>query len=225
MKRPHAVRLFVLSILILPALVSIVFAGGWATITLNDFPDYAVAGKPLNLVFTVRQHGQTPLGGLQPGVQATTANGRVATAVVKPGSTRGEYAAALTLPAPGEWTIVINSGFNANATTLPNLKVVAAGAPLPASFSPATRGLRLFTAKGCVGCHRHLEVNPEHKTDARFDLTGRRFQQDYLKKFLNDPSIKPAEMPDLKLKEDEIEALAAFINKTSVKQQPDVRRP
>jgi len=81
-------------------------------------------------------------------------------------------------------------------------------------------GLRLFTAKGCVGCHRHLEVNPEHKTDTKFDLTGRRFQQDYLKKFLADPSIKPAEMPNLNLKQDEIEALAAFINKAVVKQQP-----
>ena len=33
-----------------------------------------------------------------------------------------------------------------------------------------------------------------------------------------DPSIKPAEMPNLKLKDDEIEALAAFINKLASKQ-------
>jgi mono/diheme cytochrome c family protein len=174
----------------------------------------------VNLAFTIRQHGQTPLVGLQPGVRATTANGRVTTAVVRPGASSGEYTAALNLPEPGEWTIVIDSGFNASATTLPNLKVIGPGTPAPTSFSPATRGLRLFTAKGCVGCHRHLEVNPEHKTDTKFDLTGRRFQQDYLKKFLADPSIKPAEMPNLNLKQDEIEALAAFINKAVVKQQP-----
>ena len=138
MKSQYLVR-FVLSMLVLFALVSIAFAGGWATITLNDFPDYAVAGQALNLTFTIRQHGQTPLGGLQPGVRATTGNGRIATAVVKPGASRGEYAAALTLPEPGEWTIVIDSGFNASATTLPNLKVIAAGTPAPTSFSPATR--------------------------------------------------------------------------------------
>jgi mono/diheme cytochrome c family protein len=219
MKSQYLVR-FVLSMLVLFALVSIAFAGGWATITLNDFPDYAVAGRALNLTFTIRQHGQTPLAGLQPGVRATTGNGRIATAVAKPGASRGEYAAVLTLPEPGEWTIVIDSGFNESATTLPNLKVIAAGTAAPTSFSPATRGLRLFAAKGCVGCHRHLEVNPERKTDTKFDLTGRRFQQDYLKKFLADPSIKPAEMPNLNLKQDEIEALAAFINKAVVKQQP-----
>jgi len=218
MKSQQLVR-FVLSMLVSFALVSIAFAGGWATITLNDFPEYTVAGKPWNLIFTVRQHGQMPLAGLRPSVRATTANGRIATTVAKPTATRGEYTATLTLPEPGEWTIVIDSGFNASATKLQNLRVIAAGTPVPTPFSPATRGLRLFTAKGCVGCHRHLEVNPEHKTDARFDLTGRRFQQDYLKKFLADPNIKPAEMPNLNLKEDEIEALAAFINKASVKQQ------
>ena len=65
-----------------------------------------------------------------------------------------------------------------------------------------------------------MEVNPEHTTDAKFDLTGKRFQPDYLRKFLADPSIKPAEMPNLKLKEDEIEALAAFLNKGLMKQVP-----
>jgi cytochrome c553 len=217
MKRRDIISL-VCSLLIVIAVVTIAFAGGWATITLAEFPDYAVAGKPLNLNFTVRQHGQTPLAGLQPTVRARTANGLVAMAAATPGATRGEYVASLTLPQPGDWTITIASGFNDSTTTLPNLRVIASGSPMPNAFSPATRGLRLFAAKGCVGCHRHVEVNPERTTDARFDLTGKRFQQDYLKKFLADPSIKPAEMPNLKLKEDEIEALAAFVNKVASKQ-------
>src|SRR5262249_31449745 len=136
---------------------------------------------------------------------------------------RGEYAAAVTFPEPGEWTVTITSGFNTSETTLPALKVVASGSPVPAAFVPATRGVRLFTAKGCAGCHRHLAVNPEHTTDAKFDLTGRRFPPDYLKKFLADPSIKTPDMPNLKLKEDEIDALAAFINKGAMKQL-DARR-
>jgi len=46
-----------------------------------------------------------------------------------------------------------------------------------------------------------------------------------LKKFLADPTIKPAEMPNLNLNADEIEALAAFINKSTVKSIPaDSRR-
>src|SRR3954452_10865809 len=35
-----------------------VLAGDWATITIAIFPEYAVAGEPLNLTFTIRQHGQ-----------------------------------------------------------------------------------------------------------------------------------------------------------------------
>src|SRR5215470_16179389 len=104
MKRPPVVP-FALSLLALFGLVSAVFAGGWAIVTLGDFPDYAVSGKPLNLVFTVRQHGQTLLTGLQPAIRAKAANGRVARATVSPGLARGEYRAALTFPEPGEWTI------------------------------------------------------------------------------------------------------------------------
>jgi cytochrome c553 len=209
-----------LSVFLLIAVASAAFAGGWAIITLKEFPDYAVAGKPLNLTFAVRQHGVTLLPDLHPTVRATTTSGLVANAAVKPGATGGEYTSALTLSQAGEWTITITSGFNDSATTLPALKVIDSSATAPAPFSPATRGVRLFTAKGCVGCHRHIEVNPEHTTDARFDLTTKRFPPDYLRKFLADPSLKTKDMPNLKLKDDEIEALAAFINKGAMKQAP-----
>jgi len=144
-----------LPLLALLAAVTAAYAGGWAIITLNDLPDYAVAGKPLNLTFAVRQHGVTLLSGLQPSVRARNATGlTVKTAVVRTGKP-GEYSAALTLPQPGDWTIAIDSGFNSSATTLPILKVISPESPLPTPFSPNTRGARLFAAKGCVGCHRH----------------------------------------------------------------------
>src|SRR5262245_48971732 len=117
----------VFSILLMSAFVTIALAGGWATITLKDFPEYSVAGKPLNLVFIVRQHGQTPLGGLQPSVRAKSTSGLAATAAAKPAGGHGEYAAVLSLPQAGDWTITIASGFNDSATTLPNLKVIASG--------------------------------------------------------------------------------------------------
>src|SRR6478735_6074946 len=122
----------------------VAFAGGWAIITLNEFPDYAVAGKPLNLTFSVRQHGVTLLAGLQPKVQATTTSGLMAKANVKPTANPGEYTTVLTLPQSGEWTIRISSGFNDNTVTLPALKVIGEGAAAPAPFSPPTRGVRLF---------------------------------------------------------------------------------
>ena len=49
-----------------------VSAGGWSVITLADFPDYAMAGRPLTLTFSVRQHGQSLVSGLKPSVQAST---------------------------------------------------------------------------------------------------------------------------------------------------------
>jgi mono/diheme cytochrome c family protein len=215
MSKPFIVRI-TFSLLLLLGIVTAAFGGGWAIVTLSEFPDYAVAGKPLNLTFLVRQHGVTLLSGLKPAVRATAPGGKVATGkVVERGG--GEYTTALTLPESADWTIAIDSGFNGNVTTLPALKVIAGGADAPAPFTLATRGVRLFAAKGCVGCHRHQEVNPERQTDAKFDLTTRRFDPDYLKKFLADPSIRTADMPILKLKADEIEALAVFIDKTAMK--------
>ena len=47
------------------------FAGGWAIITLDELPTDVVAGKPLTIGFVVRQHGITPMSGLDPIVTAT----------------------------------------------------------------------------------------------------------------------------------------------------------
>jgi mono/diheme cytochrome c family protein len=206
------------TVAVLLAFAGALFAGGWAIVTLNEFPDYAVAGKPLKLTFAVRQHGVTLLSDLKPSVNATNAKGLTAKAAANPSTSRGEYTATLKFPEPGDWTITVVSGFNDNTSTLPALKVIADEGATPIAFSPGTRGARLFATKGCVGCHRHVEVNPQRTGDAKFDLTGRRFQPDYLKKFLADPGVKTPDMPNLKLKDDEIESLAAFINKAVMKQ-------
>ncbi len=208
---------FMLPFVAVFALVTATYAGGWAIITVNQLPDYAVAGQPLTLTFAIRQHGKTLLSDLHPRIEATAPGGLTTKVAAMRTAAPGEYSARLTFPEPGEWTITIVSGFNTSKTTLPVLKVVGSGSPPPQPFSPATRGVRLFTSKGCAGCHRHIEVNPERTADPKFDLTGKRFPVDYLRKFLADPSIKPAEMPNLNLNADEIEALVAFIDKLAVK--------
>src|SRR5688572_22466504 len=45
-----------------------VFSGGWAVITLDELPTDVVAGEPLTIGFTVRQHGIRPMDGLDPTV-------------------------------------------------------------------------------------------------------------------------------------------------------------
>src|SRR3970040_873653 len=84
--------------------------GAWAAITVEDLPDYGVVRQPLNLTFTVRQHGVTRLSNLEPRVKAR-ARGVTAAAVAEPGSEAGQYSARLVLPQVGEWTITIHSGF------------------------------------------------------------------------------------------------------------------
>ena len=89
MNRNHVVRFMLpLLALALTAFVPIAYAGGWAIITLNEFPDYAVAGKTLNLSFFVRQHGVTLLPDLRPTVHATAAGGLVAKASAVPAGSR-----------------------------------------------------------------------------------------------------------------------------------------
>ena len=70
MNRKHLARI-VLPLVLLLALTGTAIAGGWAIITLSDFPDYTVANARLKLTFTVRQHGKTLLSNLHPTVQAT----------------------------------------------------------------------------------------------------------------------------------------------------------
>src|SRR5439155_947770 len=159
MNTNHVIRIVTTPALVF-ILISAAFAGGWAIVTLDDFPEYAVAGKPVNLTFAVRQHGMTLLPGLHPTIRATTATGLTSKANVVPAAGRGQYTAALTLPQQGEWTITIASGFNDSNVPLPAVKVIAPGAPAASPFSPPARGLRLFRSKGCIGCHRHIEVMP-----------------------------------------------------------------
>ena len=81
--------LALLSVVLLPVLA---FSfGGWAVITVEDLPDYAVAGKPLTLSFMVRQHGMTVLTSLRPSVTAKAGEAEVAANAT--GLISGRYAA------------------------------------------------------------------------------------------------------------------------------------
>lgn len=104
--------------------------GGWATITVENPPDHAVAGRPLHLEFTIRQHGVTPMKGLKPTIEmrAGGAVSRVSAAATKK---VGRYAADLVFPREGTWSVVIHSGFHESRTTLAPLAVVADGAVAP----------------------------------------------------------------------------------------------
>jgi mono/diheme cytochrome c family protein len=185
--------------------------GGWASISLDDLPDYAVARQPLTFAFTVRQHGFSPLRGLEPRLEAE-ARGVETMAATASGGAAGRYTATLTLAQPGEYTITIHSGFGNSRVTLLPMRVIAVGATPPAAPTAAERGRRLFAAKGCVTCHVHADVPGSGTVAVGPDLTGKRLASEYLSQFLANPGIKTQKMPNLGLSGPEIAALSAFIN-------------
>ena len=190
--------------------------GGWAVVTVEALPDYAVAGKPLDITYSVRQHGQTLRTGLGGWVAASSGQSQVSAAPAD--HLDGRYSAQLTLPKAGEWTITISNAFG--EVKLYPISAIADGGSSPArlpQLTPAQRGQRLFVAKGCFSCHVHGAVEGSGRIAVGPDLTPRRYQADYLAKFLADPSIARTSgqrwpMPNLGLKPAEITSLVAFIN-------------
>jgi hypothetical protein len=72
--------------------VANVYAGGWVIVSVENLPEYAVAGKPFRLSFTVRDVGGSPLGGLNPTVSAKSGT-KIVWAPVVAASHDGEYTA------------------------------------------------------------------------------------------------------------------------------------
>ena len=196
------------------AAATTLFAGGWAVVTVDSLPEYAEAGESLTLGYTVRQHGQHLIGGLSGRLEAR-AGAREVVADARPGRYAGHYVATLTLPAAGEWSLTIQSGFGEPAV-MP-LRVVAPGTR-PAPLAASERGRQLFVAKGCVTCHRVDGDALATKTQFGPVLVPHKYQAEYLARILANPALIPPvnglpfRMPNLGLDTREIEALAAFIN-------------
>ena len=193
------------ALLILPALGA--WMGGWAVTTVDELPDYVEAGKPFRLSYKVRQHGVELTASLKGQVEARLGDRRVTTPATA--MEHGGYAASITLPESGSWSIVIRNGFGDAKTKPFSLRAVASGSSAAPLAEPA-RGERLFVAKGCVTCHVDIDVGPK--------LSGRRFDSQYLAQFLADPrptaNLKPNQspMPNLGLRAAEISSLVAFLN-------------
>ena len=188
-------------------------AGGWVVVTVRNLPDYVVVGAPVTLTYSVRQHGQTLLGGLKGRIEARAGH-RSVTVDAAAGAQPGNYSAPLALPVAGDWTIAIDSGFGGNyAMTTTVLTAIDAGAPAPI-LSNADRGRRLFTAKGCISCHAHPKVTGTSVSAGPPFNTHQQYQPDYLKGILENPPPARSDgwrMPNLGLSDSEIASLVAFI--------------
>lgn len=182
-------------------------AGGWAVVTVENPPERLVVGVPYTLEYSVRQHGKELLSGLRGKVEARA--GRQVVSADARALSVGKYAASLTLPSAGSWTITVHSGFGPSKTTMRPIAATATGAPVIAMSEPE-RGQHLFAAKGCVTCHVEMKVIPT-------DIRATRYDEKFVKQLLADPSSMPrrhsagVEMPNLNLKPAEIAALAAYL--------------
>jgi len=120
--------------------------------------------------------------------------------------TRAPWAAGVMLAAALVSTVgLVSAAKNGSAvSSLPALPAVE-------------HGQALFIAKGCIVCHDHAAVRAYRRAFADFsigpNLTHRAVTPDFLQKWLRDPAaIRPGtQMPALGLKDDEVNALIAFL--------------
>jgi len=96
----------------------------------------------------------------------------------------------------------------------PQQQSVAPAADKVAVTDEAAFGKQLFLAKGCATCHVHSAVQTTFSVEVGPNLTTYKVIPAYVKTWLKDPkAIKPATtMPNLELKEMEIDALVAFLS-------------
>jgi len=113
--------------LVLPTLAS---AGGWATVGFEPLPDGTAAGGTWTPTIFVKQHGITPLDGLQPVVMIEKIGSAESTTfLASAGSEAGEYHADLVFPSAGDWRITIMSGFGDSRVTYGPVEIGDAAQP------------------------------------------------------------------------------------------------
>jgi len=195
--------------------------GGWAVVTVQDLPEYFVAGRAYTIEFRIRQHGRHFLNNLEPQLIVSTSAPRLGGLVgganeqripAAARSAEGTYAATFTAPATGPLYLTIKSSFGASNLRLYPAPVIAAGAT-PPTMALADRGRALFVAKGCNACHMNADLvdRPDNQQiKAGPELGGHRLARDYVIQKLKSPASE--NMPNLGLSDGEVAAIATFLS-------------
>jgi mono/diheme cytochrome c family protein len=182
--------------------------GGWAVVTVQDLPEYYVAGQEYTIEFQVRQHGHNLLTGLEPRLVLASSQRRLGglmggkdeTVIPAVARGNGTYAVTFTAPAVERLFLTIKSGFGSSEARIPAQPVARRGTAAPV-VTAAQRGEVLFTAKGCNVCHQDIQVGPA--------LMGRQLARDLVVQKIKNPNSQV--MPDLGLSDAEANAIAAFL--------------
>lgn len=207
--------------LVMVASATPLLAGGWVVVTLKNAHTHLTLGDG-GFIYTVRQHGHTPLNELEGQVEARKGDLVVIARAIPLVSTAGvrspgAYQVGWRFPEPGIWEVELTagSGLVGDKLTL-TYTVLPAGYAAPV-VAAAVRGRQMFEGKGCVTCHSH-EAFPGRKGANLLDMTGTRYTPDAVRAFLQSVPDRPVgndsfgTMPDLGLSASEIDALAAFLS-------------
>jgi hypothetical protein len=125
-------------------------AGGWATAGLGP-PDGGVgAGDTWNAVITIKQHGMTPLVGVEPSVIISDGD-ETLTFPAHPTGKPGVYAAQVKFPNEGTWRYQVNDGFS-QTHSFPSVQIGAGDGGGGFSIPDWTWGI-VFAALGLAAMY------------------------------------------------------------------------
>jgi cytochrome c551/c552 len=189
--------------------------GGWAVTTIDPIAAAPVAGRPIRITFTVRQHGVRPVN-VAAAIEIVAHDGAETAFSGRPLALPGRYAALVTFPQAGSWRWRVLQGLF-GPQGLGSITVRRPGQ----SPTPALDGRSLFRAKGCVGCHVGPDVASLTGMGPRLDAFAERMAgaagRAYIRQSIREPSavIVPNAngwaMPVLALSDAEIDRLTRFI--------------
>ncbi len=110
-------RHLVMILAMLVTTVGLAFAGGHAKISVVSVPKSIAPGTSFPLEFTVQYPDGTPIEGLQPMV-VVSRGGQKFSHAAKLTREAGRYAAVISLPREGNWTITVDSKYCGNTAVL-----------------------------------------------------------------------------------------------------------
>ena len=145
------------------AVAPVTSAGGFATVGFEPLPDGESAGGSWTPTIFVKQHGITPLAGLQPTIEISDGRGVAETFAATETSEAGVYEATVVFPTAGAWTVTIHSGFGDSSVTYGPFTIAPVGGTGDSPAIPvgvAVLAVGLVGALALLAARRSRRLSP-----------------------------------------------------------------
>jgi hypothetical protein len=125
-------------------------AGGWASVGFAPLPDGTGAGSTWSPTIFVKQHGVTPLAGLQPVVSVHRDDtGALQRFTAAETAEPGVYTADVVFPTEGAWGVTVESGFGGSNVTYGPVEI--GGPAVPGGVRPELPTVAFVVALALLG--------------------------------------------------------------------------